>query len=85
MQKLVSGSRLFTVSPRYIEDLESLSVSLPHRKSCGSSQMPRRHRRFAFLEGLGAVDFRFTGISRRAIPGKNRANPVGAFPNQSGW
>ena len=70
MQKLVSGRQLFTVSPRYIEYPESLSGSLPHRMSCGSSQMPRRHVGLPSSEGLGVVDFWFTGISRQAYLAK---------------
>jgi hypothetical protein len=85
MQKLVSGRQLFTVSPRYIVVSREPLPTLSHRMSCGSSQMPRRHVGLPSSEGLGVVDFWFTGISHPAYPAKNQGKPRSAFANQRGW
>jgi hypothetical protein len=47
-QKLVSGNQLFTESPRR-KSLED-SIALPHRKSCGHSQMLWRELGLPFLD-----------------------------------
>src|ERR1700756_2531327 len=78
MQKLVSGSRLFTISPRFkvLESLQRASLAQEILRSLSDATQPTR---FAFIRAPLHRSAGVSGISLRALRLEIRTNPVEGF------